>query len=658
MCGICGCWSWSGENREFERETVQNMADALAMRGPDGSGSIFLQNNGPALAHRRLAVLDTSMAGYQPMVSASGRFVITYNGEIYNHLELREELADIGSGCPVWNGTSDTETILACFETWGIHKSLERLTGMFAFAVWDGRSRVLTLARDRMGEKPLYYCAMDDVFIFASELGSIEKHPQFRGTVDGQALHDFLKYSYVPGPASIYTEVRKLMPGSYLDVAISRSDSRTFEFKGGRYWSLANAVSQGKAREYVRGDVDVVREMNAVLGKVVAAQTISDVPLGAFLSGGIDSSLVVAHMARVMGQSVKTFSIGFEDERYDESDFAQDVALYFDTDHHELIVTPERLLELVPKLVHYYSEPFADSSQLPTLLVSALAREHVTVALTGDGADEMFGGYNRYVSTGKIWRIATAVPSTFRHALSWGIDSVGKSTWQSTFDLIGPVLPRKWRVRLAGDKIKKIGRLLREEKRQDYFECLISTMANPSQYLLAGPKYRSCIVPEEANLLAGNFEEWMMFVDSSTYLPDDICTKVDRASMANSLETRAPFLDRRIVDFSWSLPLRYKIRNGVTKWVLREALAQFLPRQLFERPKMGFGIPLGSWLRGPLYEWADDLLREERLKEDGFFEAGEVRKVWRDHSVGREDHGYLIWNMVMFNAWLDASNRF
>lgn len=632
------------------RNIVRQMSEAIAPRGPDSSGEVVIAGGGPILAHRRLSILDTSNAGQQPMLSVSERFIIVYNGEIYNHLDLRGML-EIEGGPPSWRGHSDTETMLACFEAWGIDKTIARITGMFAFALWDEQERTLTLVRDRMGEKPLYYGIVNGTFLFGSEIKALQCHPEFRAAVDRNALTALVQRSYVPGPYTIYSGISKLQPGHMLTVNFNADGVLTSDLNSRPYWQLRDTVEQGLASPFIGSDDDAVSELRKLLVEVITSQMISDVPLGTFLSGGIDSSLVTAIMQEASSRPVRTFSIGFDDKQFDESESARAVADHIGSEHVELIVTPEHLMGLIPRLPEIYSEPFADSSQLPTFLVSQLAREHVTVALTGDGADEIFGGYNRYMATGKVWKYASRIPAPLRGMIGETLLSVPKSSWDGLFRALSPVLPRRFHARGPGGKFHKIGQLFKLKSRGEYYESLISLTPDPEALVIGGQVPVTAISQSGPWPGLNSFEQWMMLMDAETYLPDDICVKVDRASMANSLETRTPYLDRRIVEFAWRLPLDLKIRNGSSKWILREILAGYVPRALFERPKSGFGIPFGKWLRDPLYDWAEELLGEERLRAGGYFNPENIRKLWEAHLAGKGNHEYVLWNILMFQSW-------
>lgn len=651
MCGICGFWGGASEPGDARR-TVLGMAQSIGSRGPDSAGALVTDCDGPVFGHRRLAIIDVSEAGAQPMVSQSRRFSIVYNGEIYNHLDLRAALEAEGRA-PDWRGHSDTETILACFDAWGVDETLARLDGMFAFALWDAIERTLYLARDRLGEKPLYYGWMSGIFLFGSEIKALRRHASFRGSVDRGSLTAMVGRGYVPSPRSIYAEIAKLLPGHLLKLARDAEGNVVVCEPSQPYWSLNRVVEIGLAAPYAGGREDGVTQLRRLLVEVVQSQMISDVPIGAFLSGGIDSSLITAIMQESGASPVRTFSIGFEDAEFDESASARAVADRIGTDHVDLIVTPQHLIDVLPQLPEIYCEPFADSSQLPTFFVSQLARQHVAVALTGDGADELFGGYNRYIAAAQIWRPASKLPRFVRSALGSALMSMPKPAWNHFFTVLSPLIPVHARVRVPGEKIYKMAEVLKQASFTDYFRTLVAQHNEPESLVIGARMPMTLLDTPELWPRTDSFEHCMMALDGQTYLPDDICVKVDRAAMANSLETRAPFLDRRVVEFAWSLPLSLKIRDRRSKWILREILASYIPRELFERPKMGFGVPFGKWLRGPLRAWADGLLAEERLCEEGFFQPQQVRTMWHRHLSGKGNHEYTLWNILMFQSWLD-----
>ncbi|MBK1706866.1 asparagine synthase (glutamine-hydrolyzing) [Halochromatium glycolicum] len=642
MCGITGYWGGS----RSDAAVAQQMAAAIQTRGPDDAGVWCDSHAGLALAHQRLAVLDLSPAGHQPMVSPCGRYVLCYNGEIYNHLDLRQELAAANGGF-AWRGHSDTETLLAALRHWGLEGALARLNGMFAFALWDSRERLLYLSRDRMGEKPLYYGRSGGAFVFGSTLNALRAHPLWAGRIDRNALALYLRYNYVPTPWSIYRGIAKLPPAHYVVIR-----------EGGRaigapqcYWGLAAVAEAGAAEAGAgagAGAAELSDELDVLLTDAVQRRMASDVPLGAFLSGGYDSTMVTALMQAQSQRPVRTFSIGFHEAAYDESRHAKKVAAHLGTEHTELYVSPEQAMAVVPKLPLIYDEPFADSSQIPTFLVSQLARRHVTVALSGDGGDELFCGYNRYVLGYQVWRFLQLLPNplrrviaaTLRRAPGHGLDSLQRR------------LPPRLRVPQLADRLPKLADVLAHRDGQSFYRSLVSHAKQPDRIVIGARE------PESALASAGSFprlpgpRERMMFMDLMTYLPDDILTKVDRASMAVGLEARVPLLDHRVVEFAWRVPIRYKFREGQGKWLLRQVLDRYVPRPLMNRPKTGFAVPIEHWLRGPLRDWAEDLLNDTRLLNDGFLDPRPIREMWREHQSGARSWHFHLWDVLMFQAWL------
>lgn len=642
MCGFVG-FRGAVVGEADATALVRRMAEAIATRGPDSHGEWVDVAAGFAVGHRRLSVLDLSPAGHQPMHSASERWVLAYNGEVYNHLELREALPDVA-----WRGHSDTETLLAAFEAWGVEATLRKCVGMFAIALWDRRSRALWLARDRFGEKPLYYGVSNGTFFFGSELSALRVHPAFTAGIDRGALALFLRSNYVPAPYTIYEGIRKLPAGTSLCLREGQLEATPVV-----YWSLGEVAERGAARPFVGSAEEALEALEAHLSVAVRGQMLADVPLGALLSGGIDSSVVTALMQVHSRRPVRTFTIGFEEQQFDEAPHARAVAAHLGTEHTELRLTGTDALALVPELPRMYSEPFADSSQLPTHMVMKIARQHVTVALSGDGGDEIFGGYNRYFLAPKVWRSVGWMPRLARRGLGFALASISKEH----FDRLGGRLHPRARIALLGDKMHKIGRRLREvESIDDLYLSLTREWTNAERVVRGGVRRNTLLDDRSRWPRLGDPVARMMALDGLTYLPDDILVKVDRAAMAVSLETRAPFLDHRVAEFAWSLPMHLKIHEGQGKWPLRRLLERHVPLSLFERPKMGFGISLDSWLRGPLRGWAESLLDESRLRREGYFEPEVIRMVWKEHVEGRTSAGFRLWSVLMFQAWLEATS--
>jgi asparagine synthase (glutamine-hydrolysing) len=649
VCGICGCFQ-DPRLGSVDDRVVTGMTDAIAHRGPDDGGEWIDKATGLMLGHRRLAILDLSPAGHQPMKSQDDRFVLSYNGEIYNHLALREQLAASGATFD-WRGHSDTETLLACIQEWGVERALKMSVGMFAFGLWDRQLGELTLARDRMGEKPLYYGWQGDSFMFASELQALRAHPAFLGEVDRGALALYLRHGTVPAPYSIFLGISKLEPGTLVTLRLVPGASR--ELAPRSYWTLDSAIQNGIEHPFDGDASDAVDELERVLTTSVRAQMLSDVPLGAFLSGGVDSSTIVALMQRHSMERVQTFTIGFEEEAYNEAGHAEAVARHLGTDHTEIIVKPADALAVIPSLAGIYSEPFADSSQIPTFLVSRLAAQSVRVSLSGDAGDELFGGYNRYLQAKRTWERADRVPASLRRAAAATLRSVSPRAWDRLYGFASPVLPKGFRMANPGGKAHKLAGVLQSADGPAFYRGLTSYWEAPEDVVIGGKEPPTLLTQPARWPQTGSLESWMMAIDTQTYLPDDILTKVDRAAMANSLETRVPMLDHRVVEFAWTLPLEYKIRSGVGKWPLRQVLDRYVPRELIDRPKMGFAIPLESWLRGPLREWAEELLDERRLIAEGFFRAEPIRAMWAEHLSGSRNLQNELWTILMFQSWLE-----
>ena len=673
MCGLSGFFTDSPLSRDVLHFHATAMAIALQHRGPDDSDVWSDARGCLALSHRRLSILDLSDAGHQPMASANGRWIISFNGEIYNHLAMR---AEIGAAAFAWRGHSDTETLLAAFENWGVQATLRRCVGMFALALWDTQACVLYLARDRFGEKPLYYGWVDGaapsmgcdgpVFAFGSELKALRAMPGFRNPVCRQALAQYLRLQCVPAPRSIHKGLFKIEPGCLLTLygkpptAAPSQPLRPGQAHGSmtveRWWDPAKMVDAGAASP-LEDEYQAVDALNDTLDASVRKQTLADVPLGAFLSGGVDSSTIVALMQRQAQEAgrapVQTFTIGFDEPAFDESLRARLVAQHLGTQHHEMRVTSADALALIPSLPEIYDEPFADSSQIPTHFVCRAAREKVTVALSGDGADELFGGYNRYFSAPRLWSKVAWLPYSARQALSAVMATMPLPAW----DAVGASLGREQ----FGDRAHKFaGKLAAVKEAEELYRNYIAEWPDPASILLCEPSQGADPPPLISDALplalAGERAEpglKLMWWDSQNYLPDDILCKVDRAAMACSLETRVPFLDHRVAELAWRLPMGLKMRGRTGKWALRQVLHRYVPSELIDRKKMGFGIPIGAWLRGPLKAWADDMLSEQRLSVEGYFDVRAVRKLWLEHLSGSRDWTARLWTLLMFQAWLE-----
>jgi len=590
-----------------------------------------------------------------------------FNGEIYNHLEIRKELENTGNA-PCWRGHADTETLLAGFEAWGIEATIRKTVGMFAIAVWDKTERSLTLARDRMGEKPLYYGWNRGVFLFTSELKALRANPGFEADINRDAISLLMRHNYIPAPYSIYRGIYKLWPGTMLILQkgahsgcpwdIAEPPFEPFQGNGVSlrpYWALRDVAEQGQAHPFAGTESEAVAALEQVLTGAVQSQQISDVPLGAFLSGGVDSSTIVALMQAHASRPVKTFTIGFHEDGYNEAEFAKAVARHLGTEHTELYVTSEEALAVIPRLPALYDEPFSDSSQIPTFLVSQMARQHVTVSLSGDAGDELFGGYNRYFLTNSIWKKIGWLPGMGRQALANGIMKIPPSRWDQLNSLISPLMPRGRRSTRVGDKAHKLAEILAAATPEAIYRDLVSHWKSPAEIVADGQEPLTALTNRSSLADVTGLEHRMMFLDAISYLPDDILVKVDRAAMGVSLETRVPFLDHRVVEFAWRLPLSLKIRNGQGKWLLRQLLYKYVPREMIERPKTGFGVPIDAWLRGPLREWAEELLNESRLKQEGYFNPGPIRLKWQEHLSGQRNWQYYLWDVLMFQAWLEST---
>ncbi len=646
MCGIAGIICVSRNNQLDLGNEIKKMTDSLIHRGPDGEGHWLDPSGMVALGHRRLAILDLSAKGSQPMVSSSGRYVIVLNGEIYNYRLLKDELEALGYR---FTSTSDTEVLLEAVEKWGIAGALEKAAGMFAVAVFDNLSRRLYLARDRIGEKPLYYGRAGSCFIFASELKALKALSFFKGRIDRDALALFLRHNYIAAPFSIYEDIYKLEPGTFLEIDVSNDQEKIRQIE---YWSLKSVVESGQKNLYSASSAEILKDFDALLRMVVQEQMIADVPVGAFLSGGIDSSLIVAIMQAISKTKVKTFTIGFEEEEFNEAKQAGALAGHLGTDHSELYIGPEDLLNLVPDIPYFYDEPFADSSQIPTCLVAKLAGDKVKVVLSGDGGDEFFGGYNPYIVNQKIWAGIKKMPHPLRRLGAGLVNGFSSSSLEGMLKLMGKLSGKElW---LNGERIKKLGELLPVTSRELLYKNLISKWKLPDRVVLNAKEPETIftipVMWPEAEL---SYPEWMMYIDQMSYLPGNNLVKVDRASMAASLETRVPLLDHRVIEYAWQLPLSYKINGDQKKWILKKLLEQYIPKELTDRPKKGFGVPVEQWLRGPLKDWAGDLLSETRIKREGYFDFMAINKRWTEHIKEERNWDNSLWGVLMFHAWLD-----
>ncbi|SEK70135.1 asparagine synthase (glutamine-hydrolysing) [Roseovarius nanhaiticus] len=640
MCGLIGYWA---PNRELSDRLIDHMAEQIIHRGPDSAGSWHDRAAGLALGHRRLAIVDLSDSGHQPMVSASGRYVLSYNGEIYNFQDIRAEL-DAAGKAPAWSGHSDTEVLLAAVDAWGLDASLARLDGMFAFALWDTTDQSLVLARDRLGEKPLYYGRSGDALIFGSELGAFKPFPGYAPQIDRDALALYLRHNYIPAPYSIYTGIHKLEPGHYIKMtAPDQVDNATI-----CYWNIVETARA--SAPLTNSAAELEDRLDDLLNRSIKRRMIADVPLGAFLSGGYDSTLTTAVMQSQSARPIKTFTIGFSDEGYNEAHHAKAVADHLGTEHTELYVSPKAAQDVIPKLPDIWSEPFSDSSQIPTFLVSQLARTEVTVSLSGDGGDELFQGYGRYEFAARQWKRLSSVPSMVRKGAAAGI----LATPEGLMHKAESMLPRRLRNRHLADRLPKLAQIMACPSAMSFYKSLVSHQIDPTSLVLGSQgEPRTAFADADRLAQEFGFAGAMGLIDTVTYLPGDILTKVDRASMAVSLESRIPLLDHRLVEFAMRVPQEFKHRDGQAKWLLRQVLYRYVPRALMDRPKMGFGVPIEHWLRGPLREWAEALLSERRLREEGYFDPAPIRKMWTEHVSGARRWHAQLWDILMFQAWLE-----
>ncbi|MBV8514088.1 MAG: asparagine synthase (glutamine-hydrolyzing) [Acidobacteria bacterium] len=646
MCGITGFLDTSRtKSTEQLTLTARRMSTSLSHRGPEDEGVWVDPNVGIALGHRRLSIIDLSPMGHQPMHSASGRYVITFNGEIYNFKALRQELEQLGE---TFRGHSDTEIMLAAIARWGVEAALKKFNGMFAFGLWDREEQILYLSRDRAGEKPLYYGWAGKTLLFGSELKSLQQHPDFRGDIDRGAIAVFLRHNYIPAPHSIYKGIYKLPAGTVLAIRGFGSDASPKP-----YWSAKVAAEDGITNPFRGSEEEAVSQLDALLHDAVTMRMEADVPLGAFLSGGIDSSLIVAIMQANSKRPVKTFTIGFDNREYNEAEAAKLVAQHLGTEHTELYVTPEEAMAVIPRLPTLYDEPFADSSQIPTFLVSQLARRNVTVSLSGDGGDELFGGYTTYQWGRSVHQNIGWMPGPLKAGLAKTIKPLSKLDWNALLDGRQSVVPESLRSKDINKVLSKLTGILKVNEREALYWILLSYWMEPSSVVLGANEPLTQLTDSTKWAHIDDIMHVMMYLDTIMYLPDDILVKVDRASMGVSLESRVPLLDHRVIEFAWKLPIEMKVKGTLGKVPLRNLLYRYVPQQLVDRPKKGFGVPIHEWLRGPMRSWAEDLLDESRLKSEGFFAAKPIHQKWNEHVSGRRNWQAQLWAVLMFQAWLE-----
>ena len=652
MCGINGFYSNS--SLRFD-DVITKMNLAISHRGPDSSGTWTDKNSRMVLGHQRLSIIDLSSAGHQPMRSKSDRFIITYNGEVYNYLEIKREIENNKSNIQ-WRGNSDTEVLIEAIDLWGIETTLQKVDGMFAFAVWDQKTQSLTLARDRLGEKPLYFGwqgkGNSKVFLFGSELKSLKIHPYFNKEINRDAIALQLRHLCIPAPYSIFKDIYKLLPGHYLH--LSEKDLKKNLLPNPKpYWSLTEKAIYGNTHRLSFDERTIQKDLEENLQLSIKKQMLSDVPIGVFLSSGIDSSTIAALMQSQSSKPIKTFTMGFNENDFNEAIYAKKIADHLGTDHSELYVSSKKAIEVIPKLSNIYDEPFADSSQIPTFLVSQLASKDVKVALSGDGGDELFCGYNRHLISKKFSNILNFIPFSLRSVLSYGIKSISPKNWNK----ISKFFPGLNNYSNFGDKIYKGANALEAKTFNDLYYIICSNWQNPTDIVINSNEPGSLLNKLKSELNSLNGQQQMMVLDFLTFLPNDILVKVDRAAMANSLETRAPFLDHKLIEFVWQIPHSLKYRNGQGKWILRKILNQYIPKNLTQRPKMGFEAPLGSWLRGPLRDWAENLISERRLQQEGYFNSKIIREKWDEHLSGKKNWQNHLWNILMFQAWMETNNK-
>jgi len=644
MCGISGFLERHPcSSSDALSATVLKMVNTLYQRGPDEVGSWVHEGAGIALGHRRLSILDLSPEGHQPMACHCGRYVVTFNGEIYNYRALRHDLEQLGYQ---FRSSSDTEVLVESICRWGLDVAVGSFNGMFAFVVWDRQERCLHLVRDRMGEKPLYYGWVGDTFLFGSELKALRAHPKFNGTLNRDAITLYVRYNYIPPPYSIYHGISKVEPATIVTVSADTTPITR------QYWSARTVAECGAMARFQGSSGEALAALDALLRDAVKLRMQADVPLGAFLSGGVDSSIVVALMQAQSHRPVQTFSIGFPEAEFNEAPYAESIARHLGTVHTEFYVRPEEALAVIPLLPTLYDEPFSDMSQIPTFLVAQLARQQVTVSLSGDGGDELFGGYVRYFWAERIWRNIRWMPAPLRKLAAIALTSRSPETWNHLFHYLAPFMPQFVKLKNPGNKVHLLAEILAFDSPEMMYHQLV-TIWDPSSVVLGAAEPPTILTDRQRWAALPTFIERLMYFDAVTYLPGDILTKVDRATMGVSLEGRIPLLDHRIVEFAMRLPLSMKVRNGQGKWLLRQLLYKYVPPKLIDRPKMGFGVPMGQWLSGPLKEWAESLLDKKRLADQGLFQADPIQKRWQEHLSGRRNWQYHLWDILMFQAWFD-----
>ena len=650
MCGIAGFIS-PYLSRDSFNKTITCMIDKLGHRGPDDKGIWFDTKSGVALAHSRLSIIDLSKAGHQPMISSCKRFYIVFNGEIYNHKMLREELPDSIK----WRGHSDTETLINGISYWGLERTLSKLVGMFSFALWDIEQKKLTLVRDRLGEKPLYFGFIGKTMVFGSELKSMEVFPEKSLEIDKNSLETYIRFGYIPAPLSIYKGIYKLSPGNFIEISIEDVMARSVH-NIRQYWSLEEVIHNKQANPFLGSKADATDYLEILLKDSISGQILADVPLGAFLSGGIDSSSLVSIMQSQSRDPVNTFTVGFEEFHYDESKSAQKVSSFLGTNHREYIMSPNDAINIIPDLPAIYDEPFSDVSQIPTFWVSKFASNNVKVCLSGDGGDELFCGYSRHIAGPRIWKILKNIPIPLRKIIANFIQNFPPSSWDRFYYYCEIFIPRHLRINFPGLKLYKISELINTQTLKEVYLALISSWSSSENIMLKNSQSLGKEALEFENIKQIDAHHQMMYMDTLNYLPNDILVKVDRASMASSLETRLPLLDHRIVEFAWSIPLEMKLQNKRSKWLLREVLKRYLPYNLIDRPKSGFAVPIAKWLKGPLKNWADELLDEKLIDSQEFLSSKSIKSIWNEHLSGKQNWSKKLWTILMFQSWLKAKN--